>query len=151
MKRIRKKFKKPTKPWDKERIEREREIMKNYGLKKKQEIWRSEFILKKYRRLARELTAVNDKEKEKIIIEKLIKMGLLNDGATLDDVLDMTLENILERRLQTIILRKQMANSITHARQLINHGHVLISERKVSYPSYLVSREEEDKIQVKVK
>lgn len=149
MKRERKKYETPAKPWDKQRIERERALTKNYGLKKKQEIWRTEFILKKYRRLARELTARADKEKEKLIVEKLVKLGLLNSGATLDDVLGLTLENFLERRLQTIALRKTLANTINHARQMITHGHVSINGRKILYPSYLVSKEEEDKIQIK--
>lgn len=147
MKRIRKKYEKPTRPWDKERIEKEKELIKNYGLKKKQEIWRAEFILRKYRRLARELTAKSDKDREKAIIGKLIKLGLLNDGASLDDILSLTVENVLERRLQTIVFRKGLANTVKHARQLITHGHVLIGERKIVYPSYLVSREEEGKIQ----
>jgi len=149
MKRIRKKYEKPAKAWDKQRIEKEKGLIKNYGLKKKQEIWRTEFILRKYRGLARELTARADKNKEKNVIEKLIKLGLLNNGATLDDILGLTVENFLERRLQTIIFKKGLSNTVKHARQLIVHGRVLIGERKVLYPSYLVSREEENNIQVR--
>ena len=149
MKKIRKKYKKPIRAWDKQRIEKEKGLIKGYGLKKKEEIWRAEAILRKYRRLGRQLIAKSDKEKEKQLIEKLVKLGLLNNGATLDDILSLTVENILERRLQTIVFRKGLANIVKHARQLIAHGHVLIGGRKVVYPSYLVSREEEDRIQIK--
>jgi small subunit ribosomal protein S4 len=148
MRRIRKKYQLPKRPWDKQRIEKEKELKKNYGLGKKQEIRRAEFVLRKYRGLARELTARSNKEKEKIIIEKLIKFGLLQNGATLDDILGLTVENILERRLQSIVKNKGFANTIKHSRQLITHGHVLIDGRKIMYPSYLVPKEEEDKIKV---
>ncbi|MGC8812546.1 MAG: 30S ribosomal protein S4, partial [Candidatus Aenigmatarchaeota archaeon] len=99
----------------------------------------------------RDLTARKDKEAEKELIKKLNKLGLLDEKASLDDVLSLTVENILERRLQTILFRKGLANSPKHARQLISHGHVFIDGRKVLYPSYLVKKGEEEKITVKVK
>ncbi len=147
MKRQRKKYERPLNPWDKERIEKERELVKNFGLKNKKEIWRAEAISRKYRRLARELVAKKDKEKEKKLVEKMIKLGLLNDGASLDDVLGLKVENFFERRLQTIVFRKGLANSIKQARQFITHGHVSIDGRKAVYPSSLVSKDEEGKIQ----
>jgi small subunit ribosomal protein S4 len=148
MKRSRKKYEKPKRPWDKTRIEKEREILKNFGLRKKRELWRAEAILRKYRRMARDLAARRDKEKEKVLMEKLKKMGLLKEDSALDDVLALTVENILERRLQTIVYRKGLANSPKHARQLIVHGHVRINGKKISYPSYMVQKDEEDKIEV---
>ncbi|MEM5794393.1 MAG: 30S ribosomal protein S4 [Candidatus Aenigmatarchaeota archaeon] len=151
MKRQRKKYEVPRRPWDKERIEKEKKMMKDYGLKRKKELWRAEAILRKYRRIARDLAAKKDKEKEKELIKKLNSLGLLDEKASLDDVLSLTVENILERRLQTVIFRKGLANTIKHARQLIVHGHVFVNGRKVLYPSYIVRRGEEEKIEVKVK
>lgn len=148
MRRLKKKYEKPFRPWDKERLEKERELLKTYGLKKKQELWRTEALLKKYRKIARSLIAKRDKEKERILIEKLNRMGILPVDASLDDVLSLTVENFLERRLQTLLFRKGMAKSVKHARQLITHGHVTINGRKVVYPSYLVPTSEEDKIRV---
>jgi small subunit ribosomal protein S4 len=151
MKKQRKKYEAPKRPWDKERIEKEKKLKKDYGLKRKKEIWRAEALLRKYRRIARNLIAKKDKEAEKALIKKLSKLGLLDEKAGLDDVLSLTVENILERRLQTILFRKGLANSPKHARQLIAHGHVFIEGRKILYPSYLVEKSEEDKITVKVK
>jgi small subunit ribosomal protein S4 len=148
MKRSRKKYEKPKRPWDKVRIEKEKEILKKFGLRRKRELWRAEAILRKYRRMARDLAARKDKEKEKILIDKLKKIGVLKEGATLDDVLALTVEDILERRLQTIVYRKGLANSVKHARQLIVHGHVKINGRKINYPSYIVPKAEENKIEV---
>ena len=150
MRRFRKKYKRPKRPWDKERLAREREIMKKYGLRRKHELWRMEEVLRKYRRLARRIAAIKDKEKEKILIQKLVKMGVLNPGATLDDVLSLTVEDILERRLQTIVFKKGFANTIKQARQLIVHGHVYVNGVRTVHPSYLVPKDEEDKITVDI-
>jgi len=148
MKRQRKKYKTPTKPWDKQRIEKEREMLKTYGLKNKRELWRAFSLLRKYRAMARDLAAKKDKETEKNLVKKLVMLGLLNTNANLDDVLGLTLEKILDRRLQTVLLKKALVNTINQSRQLIVHRKVLINGRKVVYPSYLVSVDEENNIQV---
>ncbi|MEM4138083.1 MAG: 30S ribosomal protein S4, partial [Sulfolobaceae archaeon] len=83
----------------------------------------------------------------KQLISKLYRIGLLNsENATLDEILGLTEENLLERRLQTIVYKKGLARTIWQARQLIVHGHIAISGRRVTSPGYIVSREEEDLI-----
>lgn len=148
MKRQRKKYKTPTRPWDKQRIEREREMLKTYGLRNKRELWRAFSLLRKYRAMARDLAAKKDKETEKNLVKKLVMLGLLNANANLDDVLGLTSEKILDRRLQTVLLKKGLVNTINQSRQLIVHRKVLINGRKVVYPSYLVSVDEENNIRV---
>lgn len=150
MRRIKRKYKRPKTPFDKARIEEEKELRKAYGLRRKREIWRAEALLRKYRRLARRLSAKKDRAMERILIQKLSKMGLLRANANLDDVLSLTVKDFLERRLQTIIFRKGLANTPKHARQLIVHGKVRIGGRRVVYPSRIVDREEEKKIEVKI-
>lgn len=149
MRRFRKKYERPLKPFDKQRIEEEREVLKKFGLKKKGDVWRAQTLLRKYRQMARKLVAKKDKEMEKVLVEKLIKLGLLSEGSGLDDVLGLTMEIVLERRLQTIVLKKGLANTVKQARQFITHGHVTIGDKKIVYPSYLVSRDEESSIQLK--
>ena len=146
MRKIKKKLKKPRQPWNKERIERENVLMKTYGLRRKREIWKAESILRSMRRRARNLAARRDKVREKILLDKLNKTGLLDKNATLDDVLSLTVENILERRLQTIVTRKKLANTPKQARQLITHGHIVVDGRKSFYPSFLIARHLENKI-----
>jgi small subunit ribosomal protein S4 len=150
MKRSRKKYERPLKPWNKERIEKDRETMKSFGLKKKEEIWKTEMLLRKFRRMARNLEAKKDKEKEKILLKKLMKLGVLSEGATLDDVLGLELKSFLDRRLETFIFSKGLANSPKQARQFITHGHVLIGGKRITYPSYLVLKDEENDINVKI-
>jgi small subunit ribosomal protein S4 len=64
----------------------------------------------------------------------------------LDDVLELDIESILSRRLQTLAYLKGLANTPKQARQLICHGHIAIGGRKVNVPSYLVSKDEEEEI-----
>jgi len=145
MRRLKKKYEKPLKRWDKARIEKEKELMKKYGLRRKKEIWRAESIARKYRRLARQLIANPDHKLEKEILEKVRRLGFI-DAQKLDDLLNLTAEHILERRLQTIVYKRGLANTIKQARQLIVHGHIAINGRKVTFPSYIVPKDEEDKI-----
>jgi len=146
MRKIKKKFKKPTKPWDKERMGKESVLMKTFGLRRKREIWKAESILRSFRRRARDLAASRDKEQEKILLDKIYKMGLLGKNANLDDILSLTIDNLLERRLQTIVFKKEMANTPKQARQFITHGHIAVESKRIIYPSFIVTRELEDKI-----
>jgi len=140
VRRLRKKYKSPLRPWNKERMDKEDELIKFYGLKKKREIWRIEEILRNFRRRARELAARKDKAEEETLLNKLYKMGLLEKGASLDDVLSLTPERLLERRLQTVVLKKGLANTAKQSRQFITHGHIAVKKRRTVYPNFLVSR-----------
>jgi small subunit ribosomal protein S4 len=138
MKYQKSKFERPTKSWDKTRIEEEKTIMQSYGLRRKKEIWRAESILREYRRLARELSARKDKDKEKILLDKLFKMGLIGRDADLDGVLALTIESILNRRIQTLVVKKGLAKTTKQARQYIVHGHISFEGRRVKWPSTLI-------------
>lgn len=143
----RKKSSRPRRPYDKERIEREKKIIKEFGLRRKQEIRKAESILRNFRRRARSLQAKPDEEKEKILFEKLEKLGLI-DNKKLEDVLEIQLHDILSRRLQTIVHKKGLANTISQARQRIVHGHVMIFGRRMNYPGAYVTKEDENNITV---
>lgn len=131
-------------------METEGELIKKFGLKTKKELWKAQAVLRKYRGLARELVARSDMDKEKILKDKLTKLNILGKDATLDSVLSLTVEDFLNRRLQTVIFKKNLANTAKQARQFITHGNVLIENKKVVYPSYMVLIDEEDSIIVKV-
>ncbi|MDW0135332.1 MAG: S4 domain-containing protein, partial [Nitrososphaeraceae archaeon] len=70
--------------------------------------------------------------------------------ASLDDILNLKIEDILERRLQTIVMRKMGIKSPFQARQVVIHRHGSIGNRKVNLPGYLVKKEDESKILVHV-
>ncbi len=145
-KKPRKKWESPGHPWIKERLQREIEILGKYGLKNKREIWRAETMARKLRHQARRLLALPEdirSQAMKSLLDRLYKLGLLDKDATLDDILGLTAEHILERRLQTIVYKKGLAKTVYQARQMIVHGHIAIAGRRVTSPGYLVSREEE--------
>ncbi|MBI4014585.1 MAG: 30S ribosomal protein S4 [Candidatus Aenigmarchaeota archaeon] len=145
-KKQKKKFASPTKPYDKERIDREKKLLSSYGLRRKKEIRRAESILRDFRQRARTLQASANATKERELIDKLATLGV--DVKSLDNILGVSVEQLMDRRLQSVIFKKGMANSMKHARQLILHGHVTISGRKLSWPSYIVRSTEDGLIKV---
>lgn len=142
----RRKFTAPLKRWDKEKIELERGLVKNYGIRRKKELWRLEALLRRFRSRAKKLIAKHDPTEEKVLLQKLHKLGLIRPSSTLDDVLSLQIHNILDRRLQTLVHRSNLANSPLQARQFIVHGHVEVNGIKITTPSYLVPIDEETQI-----
>jgi len=146
MKRQRKKYLRPSHPWEKERMDAEDKMLRQFGLHRKEEIWRTQTLLRNFRGQARNLLAASGTQAEretKQLLDRLQKLGLVGAGATLDDVLGLTIEKLLERRLQTLVLRKGLAKTPLQARQLVLHGHITIGGKQVNVPSYLVPVEEE--------
>ncbi len=148
----RKKYETPSHPWQEDRIKQENELVKKYGLKNKREIWKAQTRLRKYRGQARELLAKvktgepqSKKESDQLIMH-LNRMNILPVNSSLDDVLALDTESILGRRLQTLTYLKGLSSTPNQARQLISHGHILIRERKVTVPGYMVTKEEEAEI-----
>jgi len=83
---------------------------------------------------------------EKQLLDRLNRLGILAETAVLDDVLDLAIEDLLERRLQTMVFSKGMAKSVYQARQLITHGHIAIDGKRVPSPSYIVLKDDEAKL-----
>ncbi|TRM87146.1 30S ribosomal protein S4, partial [Sulfolobus sp. E3] len=149
-KKSRKKWETPGHPWIKDRLRHEQELLGRYGLRNKREIWIAQTIIRNFRHQARSLLALPPAERlvrEKQLVGKLAKIGLLKgENSTVDDILSLTEENLLERRLQTLVYKKGLANTVYQARQLIVHGHIAIGGKRVTSPGYIVSVDEEDLI-----
>lgn len=139
-------YERPRKAFEKHRIEEENLLAKKYGLKNKREIWKSlaktDYIRKRAMALAK--SSVDEQD---IFFNKLRNIGL--KISSIADVLDLKVEDLLERRLSTIVEKKRLANSIKHARQMIVHKKILINEKVVNSPSYIVHVFEENTIRVK--
>lgn len=148
MKRKHKKYSKPRRPFDKERIGEEAEIKKEFGLKNKKEIWKAESEIKMIREKAKKLLSASPEEK-KALFKKLKKKGL--NVNSIADVLSLDKKDYLKRRLQTILVEKKLASSPKSARQLIVHKKVLVNGSVINSPSYIVPLEIEDKISLKIK
>lgn len=145
-----KKYNRPKKPFDSARIKEEDLLIKQYGLKNKREIWKTEFRIDKIRRQAKNLLN-KEAGKQEEFLNKLKAIGL--NVNSLDDILALKKEALLERRLQTLLLRKKLANSPRHARQLIIHKHVSVAGKIVNKPSVTlpITLEKEIKIIEKTK
>jgi len=63
-------------------------------------------------------------------------------------VLALSVKDIFERRLQTIVWKKGLASTALHSRQAITHGHVRIGGKRVKSPAYIVPVDEEETIAV---
>lgn len=148
--RPRKKYDTPLHPWRREKIDSEKVIVKEYGLKNKKELWKMESQLRGFFRQAKNIISTKEnpqsKKERDVLIKKLSKYSLLGPEAKTEDILSIDLKNILDRRLQTQVYRQGLARTISQARQFVVHGHIFIGDRKLSVPSYLVSRDEENKI-----
>ncbi len=150
---LRRTYDRPKHPWEQARIEEENKIVVKFGLKNKRELWKAQSRLRNFRRQARELQArlrakEPQAEKEtKWLLDSLVSLGMLEPGTvTLDDVLALTTQAILERRLQWLTYVKGLASSPNAARQLIVHGHVALGSHRVRAPGHLVRRAEENTI-----
>ena len=79
-------------------------------------------------------------------MKSLVRIGLVKENSTLDDVLNLKVTDLLSRRLQTVIQKKASIKSPYLARQTVVHGHVMIGERVITVPSYTVTVEEENRV-----
>merc|ERR1711908_142789 len=60
------------------------------------------------------------------LMRRMIRYGILDeDKQRLDYVLELKVENVMERRLQTLVFKRGLAKSIHHARVLIRQRHIL--------------------------
>ena len=147
------KYDTPTHPWKKARIEEEHALKEQFGLKKTggmKEIWKAKSKLRRWRQNAMKLIGRVDtseghfsREKDDLV-ESLYRRGLLGDGATLDDILLLTVEHVLSRRLQSQVYYCGLATSMRQARQLVIHGHIGIGDQKMTVPSYIITRDDEN-------
>ena len=142
-------WKKPKRPLNYDLMMDELKILGTFGLKTKRELWKTQTELSRVRLQARSLLALRQEERERkepILIQSLSKIGLVDQNSTLDDVLNLQVNDLLSRRLQTITQKKLFFKTPYQARQAIVHGHIMIGDSVVTIPSYVVKTEEETKI-----
>jgi small subunit ribosomal protein S4 len=142
-------WKKPKRPLNYELKMEELKTLGTFGLRTKRELWKAHTELSRVRHQARSLLALRQEvraEKEPILMKSLARIGLVSSDATLDDVLNLNVDDLLSRRLQTIVSKKLGFKTPYQARQAVIHGHIMIGERKIDIPSYTVQIEEEGSI-----
>ncbi len=138
-KKLKKKYEKPKHPWRKEEIERGKVLLEEYGLKNKKELWKTESLLRRIKRQAKSL-ANKTKEEWEAFLSRIARLGIVDAGCNIEGILDLDVKRILERRLQTQVYRTGMTRTIKQARQFIVHGHIMVNNKKMTVPSYLLHK-----------
>ena len=144
--RLRKKYTTPSNYFQKGRIADEIKFMGRYGLRNKKELWKHRTQLSNFRgmaRVARASTEAIQAQRLQEIRSHLSGYGFVTKDAHLDDILSISLEQILDRRLQTLVYKKGLARSIYQARQMVTHGHISVAGNVIDSPSALIKIEEE--------
>ena len=144
-------WKKPKRPLNYDLKMEELKTLGTFGLKTKRELWKAHTELSRLRHQARSLLALRQEvrqEKEPILLKSLSTVGLVEENSTLDDVLNLQVTDLLSRRLQTVVLKKFAFKTPYQARQAVVHGHIMIGDRVVSVPSYVVGVREENEIKL---
>jgi small subunit ribosomal protein S4 len=145
-------FHRPRRIWTTDQLNSELYTLGAYGLRNKRELWKAESEIARIRNQARALLAVPTelrRDREVKLLNFLNRIGLVRESAILDDILNLKIEDILERRLQTIVMRKIGSKSPIQARQIVSHCHVTVGNRIVNLPGYIVRTNEEPYISVK--
>lgn len=147
--KIRQKFDTPSHPWQRDRIEVEKALLHEYGLKNKREIWKAETLLRSMKNQAKSLASKSDEQamkERKQLLDKLVSMSLLQHGDSMDKILSLSLKQVMDRRLQAFLVRKGLARTMKQARQFITHGHVTIDGKKITFPNHFVTLKDESAI-----
>lgn len=143
----RKAYQTPRHPWRKDQLEEELHLVGEYGLRNKRELRGHETELSQIRGIARTLLGEEERGPlESQYLKRLARLGILPESATVDNILDLNVKDLMERRLQTIVHRTGLAKSIHQARQFVTHGHISVAGDVVSVPSYIVQRDQESRI-----
>merc|ERR1712159_537519 len=80
-------------------------------------------------------------------MRRMIRYGVLDESKQrLDYVLSLKVEDFMERRLQTLVLKRGLAKSIHHARVLIRQKHIRVGRQIVDIPSFMVRVESQPHI-----
>lgn len=148
-KKRRKKFARPNHPWIKSRIVEEKEIKKKQGFKNKREMWKLDSKLKNFKNQTKILGALKTEQAEKekeLLFKKLKLLGMLDENSSPEDVLALTLDGVIERRLLNVVVNRKLAKSPKQARQFIVHKHITVKGKKITSPNYIVRVDEEDSI-----
>ena len=139
--------------FEKERIDAEIKTCGLYGLRTKTEMWKVQLVLARLRKRARELLTLDEQDQRRVfegnaLMKKMFKYGLLDAEKEnkLDYVLALTIEKLLERRLQTRVFKTRFASSIHHARTMIYGKHIAVDNQLVNVPSFMLTVDNENKV-----
>src|SRR5690242_21059480 len=95
--KAKKTFRRPRRIWTTDQLNAELYVMGSFGLRNKRELWKAQTEVARIRNQARELLALSAEvraEKERKLLNFLNRLGLVKEGATLDDILNLKVEDL---------------------------------------------------------
>ncbi|WP_414837583.1 30S ribosomal protein S4 [Candidatus Nanosalina sp. VS9-1] len=150
VKKLKKQYETPSEAWDEERIEKEKELIEEFGLSNKREVYKAESELRGLRRQARKAVASDKEDQKKPLLDKAHRLGLIKSDGEIVDILSLETRDILNRRLQSAVERKGFADTPKQARQRVVHGHIYLNGERVTVPGYLLTQEEEKNLELQM-
>ena len=76
------------------------------------------------------------------LLGRMVRYGVLgSDEKRLDAVLSLSTQRFLDRRLQTMVYKRNYGKSVHHARVIILQRHIRVGKQLVNSPSFLVRTE----------
>ncbi len=152
--RIRKNYANPRMQWNEASLTLEKGIKKDYRPKNKKEIWKMNAFLQNIKDQAKSINSMlGTARREQALIEqeqlinRVKRYGLVKkEDVSLGDLLGLELSDVMERRLQTLVVRKKLARSMKQSRQFVTHGHIMVGGKKVTSPSYIVPKDDDETI-----
>lgn len=94
----------------------------------------------KRKKLSEYATQLQEKQKVRFtygVSEKQFRKTF-NEAAKMDGKTGVNFVKLLETRLDNLVYRLGFAATRAQARQLVNHGHIVVNGKKVDIPSYRV-------------
>lgn len=159
--RRRKKASHPRNPWEKDRLVKELELLGQYGLRNKNELWIADAMAKKDKKQSSSLLILTDKKEfmtqGRVLLDRLYRYGIISSvdfnsedsiRECLKEVLSFGVTHYLDRRLQTLVMKSGLASNVHDARNLITGKHITMQGRVVDTPSMMVRRENDGYIQL---
>ena len=150
VKKLKKQYETPSEAWDEDRIEQEKKLIEEFGLRNKREVYKAESELRGLRRQARKAVAADDDKQIQPLLDRAHNLGLIKEDGSIEDVLSLDTREILNRRIQTTVERKGYADTVKEARQLVVHGHIFVDGQKVNVPGYLLTQDEEKELELRM-
>ncbi|KAJ1999830.1 U3 small nucleolar ribonucleoprotein imp3 [Coemansia thaxteri] len=135
--------------WKGEHNVREIQVIRRYNLSKREEYHKYSALVRMAQKLAHAISRLDPRDpkrsaSEDALLEKLYMLGVISSRKNMSQIDKLTVSAFCRRRLPIIMCRLKMAQYVSEAARLIEHGHVRVGPDTVTDPAFLVNRNMED-------
>lgn len=135
--------------WKGEHNIREIEVMRRYHLNKREEYFKYSSLVRQTQKLANAIARLDPRdpkrhESEQALLDKLYAIGVITSRKNMSQIEKLSVSAFCRRRLPVIMCRLKMAQFVSEAVRLIEHGHVRVGPDTVTDPAFMVTRNMED-------